>query len=308
MPRNWYRNDKNQYAIQGHRHSPKTPYPKTPQNATFITLGTSSSSFESWKVGRNTRQTGELRAALLLIWEDDTSLADLSLTTDSNKKKVAHLANDSSGQESDQGETSIERDEEEARSSLTSPPAAKRPSEPAPKVTRRVPVRRTAEKPTCNLAPARAHRATPGVYSYRRRDGLPATAAARIQWNKSLETTATTPPDRFKIKLTRFEEPRRDRASRAAAYGKDASTEDDAGAHGAAKGLTAAALANVFNGDTVEHRDIHEQMGVPSTLYGSVFGATVYAGAAPGSEDENRLIMQSSDGSKRLVEVNHMRH
>jgi hypothetical protein len=56
----------------------------------------------------------------------------------------------------------------------------------------------------------------------------------------------------------------------------------------------------------VEHRDAHEQTALPSTLYGSVIGATVYAEAAPGSEDENRLILQSSDGSTRLMEVGHM--
>jgi hypothetical protein len=57
----------------------------------------------------------------------------------------------------------------------------------------------------------------------------------------------------------------------------------------------------------VEHRDVHEQTGLISTLYGSVIGATVYAGATPGSEDANRLILQSSDESTRLLEVNHMR-
>ena len=33
----------------------------------------------------------------------------------------------------------------------------------------------------------------------------------------------------------------------------------------------------------------------------------MYAGSTQGSDDENRLIMQSNDGSTRLVEVNHMR-
>ena len=171
------------------------------------------------------------------------------------------------------------------------------------------------------------------MYSYPAGSGLPATTAAGIQWNKPLETPVSTPPVQSKINLTRFEELRRDRAARVAANENDATTkltrfeelQRDRAArveangcdtsawrrtgvtHCEAKDLTAAAMANIFNGDTVEHRDIHEHTGLPSTLYGRVIGATVYAGAAPGSQDENRLIMQSSDGLTRLVEVNHLR-
>ena len=123
------------------------------------------------------------------------------------------------------------------------------------------------------------------MYAYQ--DKPPVVAASvGIQWNEPLETPAGTRPDES---------------------GSFPPTFRDASAHWAAKGLTAAALANRFNRDTVEHRDVHERTGLQSTLYGSVIGATVYAGAAPGSEDENRLIVQSSDGSTRLMEVNHLR-
>ena len=56
--RNWYHTDTNQYAIWGHRHSPKTPYPKSARNATLVTLGTSS--FDDWEEGDNTGEIGEL--------------------------------------------------------------------------------------------------------------------------------------------------------------------------------------------------------------------------------------------------------
>ena len=130
LPRNWYPKDKNQYAIRGHRHAPKTPYPKSPKNATFFTLGTSSSDFDNWIVDRYTGQIGELeingekglRAALLTIWDSDTTLSAISRTTDyatdhldppdkfANKRIAARPANDSSAQESEQGETSDDED------------------------------------------------------------------------------------------------------------------------------------------------------------------------------------------------------
>ena len=60
LARNWYPGDKHQYAIRGHRHYPKTPYPKSAKNATFMTLGTSTSDFDIWEVGEGTGEIGEL--------------------------------------------------------------------------------------------------------------------------------------------------------------------------------------------------------------------------------------------------------
>ena len=51
LPPNWYPRDAQQYAIRGHWHSPKTACPKGAKNATFLTLGTSSSDFDNWEVG-----------------------------------------------------------------------------------------------------------------------------------------------------------------------------------------------------------------------------------------------------------------
>ena len=183
LPRDWYPNDRNQYAIRGHRHDPKLPYPKSPKKATFFTLGTSSSDFDNWKVHKYTGQIGELeingekgvRTALLTIWDSDTTLTTISLTTDcatdlldpldkfANKRIATRPANDSSAQESEQGETSDEEDAEGTRLSLKSPPAAKQATAPDPGVTRPVPVRRAAQNSADNLVPVRPRRTTPSV-------------------------------------------------------------------------------------------------------------------------------------------------
>jgi hypothetical protein len=101
---------------------------------------------------------------------------------------------------------------------------------------------------------------------------------------------------------------RREKAARSEKAARRQAPDDvDEGKQWTSRLVPAASLGNLFNGDTVEHRDLHKQTGETEPLYGSVIGATVYAGVSPGSEDENRLIMQSTDGSTRLVEVNHMR-
>jgi hypothetical protein len=90
LSRNWYPGDTCQYAIRGHRHFPKTPYPKNARNATFYTLGTSASDFDSWEMEKATGDIGELEitgpkglcAALATVWGDGDTLAKISITTD----------------------------------------------------------------------------------------------------------------------------------------------------------------------------------------------------------------------------------
>ena len=78
--------------------------------------------------------------ALQTIWGDGETLASISLSTDfssdlldpaakfTNKQKVARPAGESSGQESEQGQTSDEDDDEDTRPSLKSPPANDHPN------------------------------------------------------------------------------------------------------------------------------------------------------------------------------------
>ena len=136
--------------------------------------------------------------------------------------------------------------------------------------TRPVPVRRSTEASAGTSASVRPRR-FPVVYAYREEESTTTAAAVGIRRNEPLEAPAGARPNES---------------------GTFPSDFQNTGKHSAAKGLTAAALANRFNGDTVEHRVVHEQTGVVSTLYGSVIGATVYARGSPGSEDENRLILQ----------------
>ena len=67
-------------------------------------------------------------------------------------------------------------------------------------------------------------------------------------------------------------------------------------------------LAAEFEGRSVEHRDVHEITGLLSTLTRVVVGATVFPDAVNTGTDQHRVILQSSDGSSRLMEVGAFSH
>jgi hypothetical protein len=72
--------DPAKYAIRGRRNKPKQPYPKPAKNATYITLDTSCTNFDSWEISEDTGAIKELelngpkglRQALATVWDRTT--------------------------------------------------------------------------------------------------------------------------------------------------------------------------------------------------------------------------------------------
>ena len=290
LPKYWYPRDNVHYAIRGYRLKPTTPYPKSAKHATYMTLGASSSNFDSWEVSKDTTVSEleingpkGLRAALATIWHDGNDLLSIGHVTDfegdlmeppgvtSKKRKVS----DGASPDSDDNEsTSVPNQVETPQNT---PPRAAPLKSYTVKFSRPLPVPRSPMPTQTSGLPPRLRR-KPSAYSRRQADTT-TTAAVSLSWGNPIEEGPTPPAEHAEEEPKTMTGNFRERLQ------------------------SSKMLASHYVGDCVEHRDVHEGTGDLSTLKGLVVGAVVFPNATNPSVDEHRIVMQSSDASSRLLEV-----